>query len=180
MARAPNAISQSRLRGSAPLTFVTIGTAFQPFRRLLDGVDALIAGGNLSGDPVIMQIGHDKTFASHRARTVPFMGMEEFERCMKEADIIICHGGCTVFQALRAGKIPVVMPREKKYGEHINNHQVQFVRALAAENRVIAVYHPAELAAAVEEARRRRREPVRQEPSQMPELVGRAIRDLIA
>ncbi len=48
---------------------------------------------------------------------------------MRRARIIVAHGGpATIYQALVSGKIPWVLPREKRFGEHVNDHQVEFCR----------------------------------------------------
>ena len=44
-----------------------------------------------------------------------------------EARVIITHGGPSSFiMPLQIGKTPIVVPRHKKYGEHVNDHQVKF------------------------------------------------------
>jgi len=39
---------------------------------------------------------------------------------------VITHGGpSTYMQVLQHGKIPIVVPRQEKFGEHINDHQLR-------------------------------------------------------
>lgn len=46
------------------------------------------------------------------------------------------------------GKIPVVVPRQKSFDEHVNNHQVEFVKAVAQRmGTIIPVYDIEELKA---------------------------------
>ena len=50
---------------------------------------------------------------------------------VEKADIVITHGGPSSFiMPLQIGKIPIVVPRQKKYNEHVNNHQVEFATAV--------------------------------------------------
>ena len=50
---------------------------------------------------------------------------------VNKADIVITHGGPSSFiMPLQIGKIPIVVPRQKKYNEHVNNHQVEFSTAV--------------------------------------------------
>ena len=43
------------------------------------------------------------------------------------ARIVITHGGPSSFiMPLQIGKTPLVVPRQKKYEEHVNDHQVNF------------------------------------------------------
>ena len=41
---------------------------------------------------------------------------------MEDLLVLLCH--------CRIGKIPIVVPRQKKYNEHVNNHQVEFATAV--------------------------------------------------
>ena len=42
---------------------------------------------------------------------------------------MVTHGGPSSFiSVLERNKVPIVVPRRKKFGEHINDHQVDFVR----------------------------------------------------
>jgi UDP-N-acetylglucosamine:LPS N-acetylglucosamine transferase len=109
--------------------------------------------------------------------------MEEFDRRLEEADLVISHGGCTVLSAIRLGKVPVVMPRRKKYGEHVNDHQVQLVQALAEEGRVIPAYEPEDLPGAIGKAMEARGKRLEvggeRKQNRMLELVGKAIEELM-
>ncbi|MBI3812157.1 MAG: hypothetical protein HY283_08135 [Nitrospirae bacterium] len=105
--------------------------------------------------------------------------MENFETKIHEADLVISHAGAgTLLQVLHAGKIPIVMPRRKKYGEIVDDHQVELVRTLVDAGRVISANEPEDLPGAIEEARRRNRQPVSAPPSRMIELVSKAIEEL--
>jgi UDP-N-acetylglucosamine transferase subunit ALG13 len=85
-----------------------------------------------------------------------------------------------MIHALRAGNMPIVMPRRKHYGEHVDDHQLEGARALAAEGRIVVVYEPAELPAAIDEARTRSSQPQLPNEPRMIKLVSRAIEDLVA
>ena len=55
--------------------------------------------------------------------------MEEY---VNEAHIIITHGGPASFiMPMRIGKVPIVVPRQYQFNEHVNNHQVDFTKAVA-------------------------------------------------
>ena len=57
-----------------------------------------------------------------------------------EARIIITHGGPSSFiMPLQVGKMPIVVPRQKQYGEHVNDHQLEFCRAVEERFRNIIV-----------------------------------------
>jgi len=160
------------------LIFVTVGNATQPFARLLEAVDDLSGKGVFHEEPVFMQTGHNENFRPRHSRAEAFLPAERFLECTKEARLIICHGGCgTLLRAIGLGKTPVVMPRLSRYGEHINDHQLQLVRALAEEGRIVPAFEVADLPRAIEEAWQRKQQPPPKGP--MLELVGEAIKELL-
>ena len=58
---------------------------------------------------------------------------------ISQARIVITHGGPASFiSVLQAKKVPVVVPRQAEFGEHVNNHQIEFVRMV--EERQKDVY----------------------------------------
>jgi UDP-N-acetylglucosamine transferase subunit ALG13 len=158
------------------VVFVTVGNARQGFSRLVSAVDALCGSGAFGAEPVLVQRGHTGGEPLAHCQSVDFLPSDEFERHLGDASLVVCHGGTTQLFAIRLGKVPIVMPRLRRFGEHINDHQVQLVQALAAEGLVVPAYEPGDLAAAVAEARRRRAQPV---PScTMVELVAEALEQL--
>jgi len=40
---------------------------------------------------------------------------------------------------LGEGKMPIVVPRRKEFGEHVDNHQVKFASMLAQKKRILFV-----------------------------------------
>ena len=45
---------------------------------------------------------------------------------VEKARIVITHGGPSSFlMVLQKGKIPIVVPRQKQFDEHVNDHQVE-------------------------------------------------------
>jgi UDP-N-acetylglucosamine transferase subunit ALG13 len=134
------------------VTFVTVGNATEGFRRLLDAAERLAAGGALPA-PLVFQSGHNPAFVSRHGAVQPFMPMEAFEEHVRRARLVIAHAGAgVVLHALAAGKAPVVMPRRARYGEHVDDHQVEFTACLARAGRVFAAWEPADLPDAVRAA----------------------------
>lgn len=59
---------------------------------------------------------------------------------VEQARIVITHGGPSSFiMALQKGKIPIVVPRQKQFGEHVNDHQLDFARTVAGHYKNILV-----------------------------------------
>lgn len=136
------------------MVFVTVGTHEQPFDRLVRAIDVLVADGTLSDD-VFVQTGYC-AYSPEHCEWQKFVPATEMRGRMEGADVVVTHGGPSSFiEAMAAGKVPVVVPRLVRLGEHVNDHQVDFVR-LVAERRggIVPVYDVAELGPAIEEARR--------------------------
>lgn len=138
-------------------TFVSVGNGREPFNRLIKGVTAVV---QQLPQPVIVQHGHTPLNCSMCAG-VQFVSMSEFERMIKQAELLILHAGAgSVIQAVRARKVPVVMPRRARYRECIDDHQVEFAEELAAAHRLILVEEPERIPDAVAQAHSGQRAPM--------------------
>lgn len=161
------------------MVFVTVGNATQGFRRLLDAADRAAGAGLFGDESVFMQTGSDESFHATHCQQKRFIDMEQFERMLATASLVVSHGGAgTLLQVLRAGKTPIVMPRLQRYREHVDDHQVELVKALASEGRVIPAYEPEDLPAAIEQARAQKVDPLPASTSQLIALLTEAIGDL--
>ncbi|MGK4036773.1 glycosyltransferase [Lactobacillus crispatus] len=122
------------------MIFVTVGTHEQPFNRLIKKVDDLVADGSIK-DEVIMQTGFS-TYKPEHCKWQKMMSYDEMQQNLKDARIVITHGGPSSFiEALQFEKIPIVVPRQEKFHEHVNNHQVEFTKLIVKRmNNIIPVY----------------------------------------
>ena len=78
-----------------------------------------------------MQIGFC-TYEPKYCRWKKFLPYTEMTKYVSEARIVITHGGPASFvMPLQIGKTPIVVPRQKKFDEHINDHQVEFTKKIA-------------------------------------------------
>jgi len=115
-------------------TFVSVGNARQPFGRLLHAVDRAAAA---LPQPVIVQNGHTP-FASVACRSTSFFEMTEFDNLIATAELVIMQaGGGGVLSAFRSRKVPIIVPRRAEWGEHVDNHQVEWGRAVAGSGRAL-------------------------------------------
>ena len=116
------------------MIFVTVGTHEQQFDRLIRFVD------EMKLPDVFMQIGYSD-YLPENCRYERMIGFEDMNKYTREADIVITQGGPgSIMLPLQMGKVPVVVPRQYKFGEHINDHQVHFTRHLQKDNKILAVY----------------------------------------
>ncbi len=108
------------------MIFVTLGSQKFQFDRLLKKLDELIESGIIA-EPVFAQTGHS-TYAPKHFQSEPFMDREKFSTAMDKADTVITHAGTgAIIGAVKKGKKTIAVPRLCKYGEHVDNHQVQIV-----------------------------------------------------
>ena len=106
------------------MIFVTVGTHEQPFNRLIEEVDRLVEVGVITDD-VFIQTGYS-TYEPKFCKWSSLISFDKMNELMQTSDIIITHGGpATFMSAIANGKKPIVVPRQEKYGEHVNDHQIQ-------------------------------------------------------
>lgn len=117
------------------MVLVTLGTQKQSFRRLLDMVEN---SKELQNDDIIAQIGHTK-YESKRMQCFDFVDSQKLNEYIKNAEIIITHAGVgSIFDGLHNKKKVIAIPRLKKYGEHINDHQLEICEELEKEGYILS------------------------------------------
>ena len=126
------------------MILVTVGACDLPFDRLVMAVDSLATSGIFT-EEVFAQIGHSKT-PTGKLPFARFLSYEEINARADDANLIITQGGPgSIMLALGRGKIPIVVPRQKMFGEMVDNHQVLFTQKLASENKILLVHDIADL-----------------------------------
>jgi UDP-N-acetylglucosamine transferase subunit ALG13 len=124
--------------------FATVGShpSFR-FDRFLRALEALPAG------ELVVQHGPGEP-PPNATQAMPWMTFAEVVETMERADHVVSHAGVgTILCAVRAGHVPVVFPRLKRYGETVDDHQLELGRRLAGDGRLVLVEEGAELAGAV-------------------------------
>ena len=127
------------------MIFVTVGTHEQQFNRLIKKIDQLKKDGHVKDD-VFIQTGFSD-YIPESCDWKKFLSYEEMIQKIKDAKMVITHGGPSSFiLPLQYGKTPIVVPRMKKYDEHVNDHQVEFCRKYnSLNNNIIVVVNVDEL-----------------------------------
>jgi UDP-N-acetylglucosamine transferase subunit ALG13 len=119
-------------RGELPLLLVTVGTDHHPFDRLVGWAGAWLADhpGILG---CLMQTGTSAP-PTGPADWQAYLEFGALQAAMASAAAVVCHGGPgTILGARHMGAVPIVVPRQHRLGEHVDDHQVAFSRRLAAE-----------------------------------------------
>ncbi|MCX8179205.1 MAG: beta-1,4-galactosyltransferase [Candidatus Aenigmarchaeota archaeon] len=121
------------------MIFVTVGTNKFSFNRLIKKVDELIRDGKIT-EKVVMQIGYS-TYEPRYASWFRFESYEKIKELTKKARLVITHAGVgSILTSLSFNKITIVVPRMKKFNEHIDDHQVELARELSKESKVLVVF----------------------------------------
>lgn len=118
------------------MIFATVGHLPGGFERLVKKLDEIAPE---IGEEIIVQAGHTK-YQPRNMRFFSFEPYEEVLQMMKEARVVVCHGGGVVIDVLILGKPLIVVPRLKRFKEVIDNHQVELAERLKAEGKVEVVY----------------------------------------
>lgn len=118
------------------MIYVTLGTQDKPFHRLLKSIEKQIEKGTIR-EEVIVQAGYTK-YSTEKMKMFDLVDREEFSRLMDECNILITHGGVgSILTGLKRGKKVIACPRLYKYGEHMNDHQIQIVSVFAKEGYLL-------------------------------------------
>lgn len=108
------------------MIFITLGSQKFQFNRLLKAVDELVAAGKIK-DEVFAQIGYSD-YKPTNYKYEQFLDREKFSQIMDKAEIVITHGGTgAIIGAVKKGKKVIAVPRLARYGEHVDDHQLQLV-----------------------------------------------------
>ena len=115
------------------MIFVTLGSQKFQFNRLLKAVDELD-----TEEEIFAQIGYSDYKPQHY-KYKEFLDREEFAAWEEKADIVITHGGTgAIIGAIKKGKKVIAVPRLAKYGEHVDDHQIQLIKQFKDLNLIYA------------------------------------------
>ena len=108
--------------------FIKLGSQKFQFNRLLKAVDELCEKGTVDAEDVFAQIGYSD-YVPQKYNYKTFLDRDEFSNEMEKADIVITHGGTgAIIGAVKKGKKVIAVPRLAKYGEHVDDHQLQLIK----------------------------------------------------
>lgn len=110
------------------MILVTLGTQDKQFFRLLKAIDDAI-DKKVIQDKVIVQAGYNVgRYETKNMEMFDLIDREKFSKLVDECDFLITHGGeGSILNGVKLGKKIIACPRLAKYGEHLNDHQLQIV-----------------------------------------------------
>jgi UDP-N-acetylglucosamine transferase subunit ALG13 len=125
----------SEAEADKALVFVTVGTDHHPFDRLIRWVDAWLEAGGAERARCLVQTG--RSTRPQLAESTDYLGYDDMRRAVMAAAAVVTHGGPgSIALATSVGKRPVVVPRRKSLGEHVDDHQVAFTQRIATGGKI--------------------------------------------
>lgn len=133
-----------------PLVVVFVGTDHHPFDRVLAW----------AGD--VASTGRHEFFVQHGSTTLPgslsgtsILGAPAMAELLERADAVVTHAGPgMIMEARAAGHLPIVVPRDSRLGEHVDDHQLRFAGRIADSGLATLVHDRADFAAALDQTLR--------------------------
>ncbi|VVB97674.1 UDP-N-acetylglucosamine--N-acetylmuramyl-(pentapeptide) pyrophosphoryl-undecaprenol N-acetylglucosamine transferase [uncultured archaeon] len=123
------------------MIFVTVGLMFG-FENLIKEMD------NIAGvieEKVVMQIGNT-SYEPKYAEYFRFASKKEIDVLYYNARVVVCHAGVgSILTALEHDKPVIAVPRRKKYGESVDDHQLEIAKELEREEKITVIYDVREL-----------------------------------
>lgn len=121
------------------MIFVTLGSQKFQFNRLLKKLDNLVKNSKIK-EEIFAQIGYSD-YKPQNYKYKDFVDRDHFKDIMSKSDIVITHGGTgAIITAVKQEKKVIAMPRLAKYGEHVDDHQIQIVKEFEDSGIIKAVY----------------------------------------
>ena len=153
------------------MILVTVGSSRFPFDRLLRAVDLLPRD-----EEIVVQHGPSEVRPSG-ARCVPFIPFDSLGELVREARLVVTHAGVgSILLALSHGKQPLVVPRLRRFGETVDDHQLESARRFGRDDLVTLVEDPQELAGVIASLDGTTRPDRRQEDVPLVQELRRYIR----
>lgn len=127
------------------MIFISLGSQKFQFNRLLEAVDSLIELGKIT-EEVFAQVGYSDYQPKHY-KSSQFLDRDKFSEVMSKARLLITHGGTgAIIGGVKSGKKVIAISRLERFGEHVDDHQLQIVQQFEDMNLICACYDMDDLA----------------------------------
>jgi len=114
------------------MIFVTVG--HKEFDRLIKKMDEIAIE---IGDEVVEQVGDRPKYLPKNVKYFRYVTRKEVDDYFRNADLIISHcSNGSIIRAINYSKPLIMVPRFSSFGEHIDDHQVEFAKTLIEQKRI--------------------------------------------
>ena len=119
------------------MIFVTLGSQKFQFNRLLIEIDRLVEEGKIT-EEVFAQTGYSD-YEPKNYKYKKFLDRDEFSKIMSLCETVITHGGTgAIIGAIKKGKKIIAVPRLARFGEHVDDHQLQIINEFKKMDFIVA------------------------------------------
>lgn len=116
------------------MIFLSTGNNELSFIRLFLRFEKFFYNLNNKNIEVICQVGHTE-YKNKNFRIIKFLEKRKFNELIRKSKMFISHAGAgSVIDSIKNQKIPILLPRKKKFKEHIDDHQVELYEKLLQNN----------------------------------------------
>ena len=135
------------------MILVLLGTQNNSFHRLLEEIEKNIENGNIN-EEVVVQAGYTKFEAKTQKQKIQIFNTipkQELDKLIEKSNLVISHGGVgSMITSNQKGKKVIAVPRQKKYHEHVNDHQVDTIEIFSKKGYVLGIKDVEELSGALQ------------------------------
>lgn len=126
------------------MILVSVGTEQFPFDRLMSWLEVLKDNDLLQGEEIVVQYGNCRVLPSG-VKVYRLLKEDTFRELIQQARLVIAHCGEGTVLLLDTLELPyILVPRSKRFNEHVDEHQVELALALE-EMKVPIAWCPADL-----------------------------------
>ena len=160
------------------MILVTLGTQDKGFPRLLEAVEKQIKNGNIK-EKVIVQAGLTE-YETDLMEMFDLVPQKEFDKYIDEASLVITHGGAgSILTAVKKGKKVIAAARLEKYGEHLNDHQLQIIDNFTKAGYILGLDDFDKLGELVKESKKFKPKKYKSNKDNFIKLIENEIKELI-
>jgi len=139
--------------------------------RLVTALDDLVVHRAVHEEVVITAAAYG--YVPIHAKGLGIQAYDTLAGMIDDASAVVTHGGpASIAMALSAGHVPVVVPRNPAFGEHVDDHQMRFATWFARRRDIEVVLEMVELRASLERTIGRRARTGRK-PAEPTEAIER-------
>ncbi len=121
------------------MIFITVGSQKFQFNRLLRKIDELVESGTIT-DEIFAQTGYSD-YQPQKYAYKQFLDRDEFGELLNRCHTVITHGGTgVIINAVKMEKKVIAIPRLAKFGEHVDDHQLQLLDQFSEMSLIEACY----------------------------------------
>ena len=136
------------------MILVLLGTQNNSFHRLLEEIEKNIENGNIN-EEVVVQAGYTKFEAKTQKQKIQIFNTipkQELDKLIEKSNLVISHGGVgSMITSNQKGKKVIAVPRQKKYHEHVNDHQIETIEIFAKRGYILGIKNVDELGEALKD-----------------------------